>query len=126
MKYMILAYASQRDYDALTGHPAPGTRPAELDAGRLRQDGPVHGVVQQGARRLRRTSRHPRPAVAVAMVQGPAAGLALLDALEPLDYRHDVARAPSIRHQRYLLNRAEAPQLVMTAWVARAPGGCQY
>jgi hypothetical protein len=24
MKYMILVYASQQDYDALTGHPAPG------------------------------------------------------------------------------------------------------
>jgi RNA polymerase sigma factor (sigma-70 family) len=70
-------------------------------------------------------------AVAVAMVRGPAAGLTLLDALEPVDYRHDVARAhllelagdqyaaadayraaagraPSIRHQRYLLNRAES------------------
>ena len=67
-------------------------------------------------------------AVAVAMTRGPRAGLALLDALEPVDYRHDVARAhllelagdrpaaaaayraaaaraPSIRHQRYLLNR---------------------
>jgi predicted RNA polymerase sigma factor len=70
-------------------------------------------------------------AVAVAMTSGPLAGLALLDALEPVDYRHDVARAhllelagdqhaaadayraaaaraPSIRHRRYLLTRAES------------------
>ena len=67
-------------------------------------------------------------AVAVAMTRGPRAGLVLLDALDPVDYRHDAARAhllelagdlpaaadayraaaaraPSIRHQRYLLNR---------------------
>jgi RNA polymerase sigma factor (sigma-70 family) len=67
-------------------------------------------------------------AVAVAMTRGPRAGLALLDALDPVDYRHHAARAhllelagdlsaaaeayraaaaraPSIRHQRYLLNR---------------------
>ena len=67
-------------------------------------------------------------AVAVAMTRGPRAGLALLDGLEPADYRYDAARAhlleqagdlsaaadayraaaaraPSIRHQRYLLNR---------------------
>jgi RNA polymerase sigma factor (sigma-70 family) len=70
-------------------------------------------------------------AVAVAMTRGPRAGLVLLDALEPLDYRHDVARAhllelagdrpaaadayraaaaraPSIIHRRYLLNRAKS------------------
>jgi predicted RNA polymerase sigma factor len=67
-------------------------------------------------------------AVAVAMARGPRAGLALLDTLEPVDYRHDAARAhllemsgdrpaaaaayraaaaraPSIRQQRYLLSR---------------------
>ncbi|HEY1625149.1 MAG TPA: DUF6596 domain-containing protein [Streptosporangiaceae bacterium] len=67
-------------------------------------------------------------AVAVAMTRGPRAGLALLDALEPVDYRHAAARAhllelagdlpaaaeayraaaaraPSLRHQRYLLSR---------------------
>jgi RNA polymerase sigma factor (sigma-70 family) len=69
-------------------------------------------------------------AVAVAMTRGPLAGLALLGTLEPVDYRHDVARAhllelagdrpaaadayraaaaraPSIRQQRYLLNRID-------------------
>jgi RNA polymerase sigma factor (sigma-70 family) len=69
-------------------------------------------------------------AVAVAMTRGPRAGLALLDTLEPVDYRHDAARAhllelagdrpaaaaayraaaaraPSIRHQRYLLGRID-------------------
>jgi RNA polymerase sigma factor (sigma-70 family) len=67
-------------------------------------------------------------AVAVAMTRGPRAGLALLDGLDPVDYRHDVARAhllemagdqqaaaaayraaadraPSLRHRRYLLGR---------------------
>jgi predicted RNA polymerase sigma factor len=32
-------------------------------------------------------------AVADAMTRGPRSGLALLDGLEPVDYRHDAARA---------------------------------
>ena len=53
MKYMILLYGSQQDYDALTGK--PGGRPANLVRGGLRGDGVVHGDVQQGTGRIRGT-----------------------------------------------------------------------
>ena len=54
MKYMILTYASQQDYDGMAGKP---TERAGLVGGGLRGHGRVHGVVQQGPGRLRRAGR---------------------------------------------------------------------
>ena len=70
MKYMILVYASQRDYQR-HGRQAGSWR-AWLDRGGFRGLGPVHGAVRQGSRRVRGTGGHPRPDRPVAGQADPA------------------------------------------------------
>ena len=56
VKYMIMLYGSQQDYDLMAGKPTD--RPA-WSAGRGRGDVRVHGVVEQGTRRVWGVRRRP-------------------------------------------------------------------
>ena len=57
MKYMIMLYGSQQDYDVLAGRPPTGRRWSAEDRG----DARVHGDVPPGAGRVRRAGRRPGP-----------------------------------------------------------------
>ena len=70
MKYMILTYGSQQDYDGMAGKATD--KPAWTRGG-LRGDGRVHGGVQQRAGRVRRARRDPGAGRAGAHPAGPAA-----------------------------------------------------
>ena len=69
MKYMILTFASQQDYQDMVGQASDA---AGVDAGGLRGAGRVHAGVQPGAARLGRAGRDPGPERPGALAAGPA------------------------------------------------------